>query len=79
MTVIKLQYPIKCEGREITELEIRRSKTKDVLFSKKSTKSDGDAMVHLIATLSGLPPSAIEETDSSDFKRANDLVESFLV
>lgn len=71
---IKLDYPIKNgQGVEVTELNIRRAKAKDIRKMRGTT--DTEQSISLLATLTGLVPEDIDELDISDFAKAAKAVE----
>lgn len=66
---IPLDYPIKDgEGKEISELKIRRAKAKD-LRAAQSQKSDADQEFYLMALLTGLVLEDIAELDIADYQK----------
>jgi hypothetical protein len=77
MDPIILDYPIDFEGGKLTEIQLRRPQVKDVTKSQKGNADAGDAEVKLVATLSGLPPSAIESLDLADYKKVQDVLKGF--
>ena len=78
MTDIKLSYPIKSDGKEITSINIRRPKVRDQLSADKAAGADGEKEVALFANLCELPPSAIEELDMADYTKLQEAYSSFL-
>lgn len=69
MDPIKLDYPIDLEGRKLTEITLRRPKVKEARDARKKHKDEADQEISLLATLSGLPPSAIEDLDIADYTK----------
>ena len=69
MNQITLDYPIQLEGKELSEITLRRPKVSDVVAVRKSKRDEAEQEVSLIASLSGLPPSAIESIDLADYKK----------
>lgn len=69
MNQITLDYPIQLEGKELSEVTLRRPKVSDVVAVRKSKRDEAEQEVSLIASLSGLPPSAIESIDLADYKK----------
>lgn len=68
-STIKLDYPIQNgEGKEITELKMRRAKAKD-LRRAQSQKTEAEQEFFLIAQLTGLVIEDIDELDLSDYKK----------
>ncbi len=74
---VKLDYPIKDgQGNEVTELNIRRAKARDVRKMQGNTETEQS--ISLLATLTGLVPEDIDELDVSDFVRASQVIEKML-
>ena len=69
MTPIILDYPIDFEGGKLTKITLRRAKVADVVSSQKGKAEDAEKEVRLLAALAGLPQSAIEDLDVSDYKK----------
>ncbi len=76
-TTVKLQHPIQLEGRELTEISLRRPKVSDVKLARKGRTDDADQETALIANLAGLPPSAIEDLDMADYKQLQGVLADF--
>ena len=77
-TTIKLQYPIEFAGRNISEIGLRRAKTKDVLNAQKMHKSEEEIQLALIANLAEIEPDALKELDMADYKKVCEAVQVFL-
>ena len=77
-TTIKLDHPFEFAGRKITEVSLRRPKTKDVVNAKKLTKSDDDFQLTLICNLAELEPDLLLETDAADYSKISEVVQGFL-
>ena len=77
-TIITLSYPIEFAGRKITEVNLRRAKTKDVLNAKKMHKDDEDIQLAIIANLGEIEPDALKELDMADYKKISETIEGFL-
>lgn len=74
-----LAVPIQHDGREIGEVSLRRPKVKDLRAINAAGK-DGDELDQstvMIATLSGLPPEAVDELDTEDFVALSETVADF--
>lgn len=68
MNKIKLQYPVKIDGTEYTELTMRRSKVKDrLLVANMQNKSDEEKEILLFANLCEVSPEVIRELDEADY------------
>ena len=64
----KLAYPLKDgEGKDITELHIRRAKVSDIKQMNNLKGSDVDKEVYMLALLTGLVPEDIEPMDIADY------------
>jgi hypothetical protein len=77
MDPIKLDYPIKAEGREITEIKLRRPRVQDVVAARKGKADEAEQETQLIANLAGLPPSAILDLDLADYKKLQEVLSGF--
>jgi hypothetical protein len=78
MTKIKLTNSIKIDGKEITEITLRRPKVRDRLIVERSNSSDAEKEVQLIANLAELPIEAIEDVDLADYARLQKALSGFL-
>ena len=68
MQNIKLNYPIKSDGTNIADLNMRRSKVKDrLVVAKMKYASDEEKEIRLFANLCDVQPSIIEDLDESDY------------
>jgi len=76
-TAIPLTHPFEFAGRKITEVSVRRPKTKDMISSKKLTKTEEDAEIMLFSSLSELEPGVFEEMDFSDYIKVQKVIQSF--
>jgi hypothetical protein len=77
MDPITLDYPIDFEGGKLSEITIRRPKVSDVTAARKGKKDEAEQEVTLIASLSGLPASAIEQLDLADYKKLQEVLQGF--
>ncbi|TNG92248.1 phage tail assembly protein [Pasteurellaceae bacterium USgator11] len=69
---IKLEYPIKDgHGNDITELNVRRAKAKD-LRKMSSEKDSASQEIFLFAQLTGLVMEDIDELDIADYGQLQD-------
>lgn len=88
MTTIKLINPIKIDGKEISEITLRRPKVRDRLAVDRlavdrlavdrSNLSDAEKEVQLNANLSDVPREAIEELDLADYSKIQKVLSDFL-
>lgn len=77
MDPIKLDHPVTVEGREITEIELRRPKVREARDARKKHKDPADQEIELVSQLSGLPPAAIEELDIADYSKIQEVLAGF--
>lgn len=77
-TVI-LAYPFVWEGKTISEITMRRAKTRDLrVVSGPDAPADRfDQGIAMIAVLSDLPVEAIDEMDAEDFVTVSELIAGF--
>lgn len=76
---IKLKYPFKHAGMELTEITLRRPKVKDYLTAKKvGGNDDSEAEIALFASLTGVEPNVLEELDMLDYKKLQEVYQGFL-
>jgi len=78
MEKIKLKYAVKTDGVEITELEMRRPKVKDMRLAGKTSKSEEEKEVTLISNLCAVAPETIDELDFADYAQCQEALKSFL-
>ncbi|WP_273724330.1 phage tail assembly protein [Bartonella sp. AU18XJBT] len=71
----KLLVPVTFEGKEHTEITLRRIKVKDMQAIDK--KEGTDQVVTMIARLSGWPYEAVGELDGGDMANLGEILESF--
>lgn len=78
-TPLALQHPINVEGSDVTELQIRRPKLKDLkgLNLADLESLSGEALIQLISSLAEIPPSSAEQIDVADFDAIGDMIQSF--
>jgi len=75
-TKYKLQYPIEVDGRTITEVNIRRPKTRDMKSLDKG-KGEVTGSIRLISHLTELTPAEVEEMDGKDYGNVSKIVADF--
>jgi hypothetical protein len=78
MTKVKLANPVKIDGKDIMELSLRRPKVRDRLAVERSSASDAEKEVQLIANLAELPVEVIEDTDLADYAELQRALTDFL-
>lgn len=74
---IDLAYPIEFEGTKLTKITLRRPSVKDARKARTAHKDAADQEIALVSALSGLPPSAIEELDLSDYSKIQEALSGF--
>lgn len=77
MDPIPLEFPIDFEGKKLTEITMRRARVQDVVNARKGKLDEAEQETKLIATLCGLPPAAILELDLADYKKLQEVLQSF--
>jgi hypothetical protein len=66
--IFELKYPFEHRGANMTQLEVRRPRVRDLKdFVKDSETSVVTAMRNVIANLSQVPPEVVQEIDLEDF------------
>jgi hypothetical protein len=75
---VELKNPVTVEGVKTSSLTMRSPKVKDLLASEKAAKGDSEREVYLITLLCGVPKSAIEDLEMSDYKALQEKLQSFL-
>jgi hypothetical protein len=75
-TEIKLKHPVIVDGTEYAALQMRRCKVKDRRLAAKQ-KSDEDREITLIANLCDVPPSVIDELDTVDYSKLQEVLTGF--
>jgi hypothetical protein len=77
METIQLDHPITVDGKQITEIKLRRPKVSDIVAAKKSNKSDAEQEVAIIANLSMQSPETIMELDVADYGKLQKVLAGF--
>lgn len=77
MTTIKLQYPVKTNEHEITEVTLRRPKAGDFRRMSKIKGAEVDQTFFLIGALGSLTPEEVDELDGADMQVIGDAIEAF--
>lgn len=73
----KLAVPITFEGREVSEITLRRLKGKDIRDMERHG-SDVEKTFFIIGRLASLPPEAVDELDAADFEAVSEIIEGFM-
>lgn len=74
---VTLQFMIKVEGDERTELTLKRVKGKQVRRVDLSRLADGAVLLPIIADLAGITPSEADQLDGVDIMELSKVVGSF--
>jgi hypothetical protein len=78
-TTIKLDFPAKIAGVEVSELHFRRPTVRDIKVARAGGKVDDfDLAVTLAANLSETSPDDILNIDVADFKKVEAVIAGFL-
>lgn len=78
MKKIKLEDPIKIDGVEVHELNLRAPKVRDLLIANKKDSSEAEREVKLIANLAKVPPEVIQDLDLRDYMKIQNWLQNFL-
>jgi len=76
ITEIKIKHPVMVDGTEYAVLKMRRCKVKDRRLAAKQ-KTTEDQEITLIANLCEVPPSVIDELDTSDYSKLQEVLMGF--
>jgi uncharacterized protein (DUF885 family) len=74
---IDLDFPITVSGVEVAHLVMRRPKLRDDLAAAKSSGSDEDKAIQLVANLCEVAPEDLMELDSADWAKLEQQVQDF--
>jgi len=76
---IVLEYPFKDNGAEVTEVNMRRAKVKDMRIAEEKSKSSGGNYESILfANLCELSPDAMDLIDIKDYGKLQARYQSFL-
>jgi hypothetical protein len=64
---LKLAFPIRHAGKEITEVAIRRPKVADVIAAQRGASTPGEIELAMVAQIVGLPQDAVAQMDLADY------------
>lgn len=79
MEKIVLKYPIEIDGKQATELKMRRCKVRDQLaVTSMKNLTDQEREVRMFANLCEVPPDAIENLDIADYMKLSEVFQGFL-
>ena len=76
-TTIKLDFPIKIDGKDVSELSVRRPKVRDQLAASKKT-NEQKREIFLFANLCQLSPDDIQNLDMKDYGKIQKVYVDFL-
>lgn len=74
---VTLQCPIEIAGDRIDKLTFTRPKVKH-LKSMDKVQGEMSKSIALVAALSGVPVSVVEQLDAADFARCSEVIADFL-
>lgn len=75
-TTITLAFPITVDGHEYKALQMRRCKVKDRRAAARQ-KTQEEQEITLIANLCEVPPEVIDELDSVDYTKLQEVLSGF--
>lgn len=78
MKTIELQYPVTVDGQIINAINLRRPTVRDRLVSERSSGSDAEKEVRLVANLCEMAPDHIELLDMADYVKLQECLAGFL-
>lgn len=78
MQKIKLNTPIKIDGVEVHEINLRTPKVRDLLVNSKKELSESEREIRLIANLSEVPIESIQDLDLRDYLKIQNWLKDFL-
>jgi hypothetical protein len=76
--VYTLAYPITFQNEEITDIEYRRPKGRDVRAAFKVRSAGGDMYTSMMVAICEQPEGLFDALDGSDFVAMTDIVDGFL-
>jgi len=75
---LKLEFPLKLAGGEVTTLVMRRPTVGDHLAAEKATGGELDSEVILFARLCSMNPEDMQPMDMADYKGLQGIYKGFL-
>jgi len=78
MESIKLKYPIDVAGEQITSLNLRRPKVRDMLAADKAAEGEAEKEVAMFANLCEVSRDTILELDGVDYGQLQKAYSGFL-
>ena len=80
-TTVSLEYPFEWDGKEVSEVTVRRPKGSDLraieAMEKDKDASESDRSFGALARLSDVPIEAFDEMDGEDIARLSEVVSGF--
>jgi hypothetical protein len=64
---LKLGFPIRHAGKEITEVTLRRPKVADVITAQRGASTPAEIELAMVAQIIGLPQDAVAQMDLGDY------------
>lgn len=74
---IKLKHSLLVDGREITEVTLRRPKVRDLRNMDKQKGSDMEKTLWMIGSLSEMTPAEVDEIDAEDLEAISGVIAGF--
>lgn len=74
---IKLDYPVTVDGEQITEIVMRRPKTRDYLSASRSAPTAAEQEIRMICNLAEVSDKVVEELDWADYLKVQDALQNF--
>jgi tail assembly chaperone E/41/14-like protein len=75
---VALDFPIQVNGKELTEVEVRRPSVGDQIAASHNGNSQAEQEVYLFASLAKMSPSDMHQMDLKDYTKIQALYKSFL-
>ncbi len=75
---IHLQYPITVDGAVLEQITVRRPLVRDRLIAEKTSGSEIEKEIHLLANLCEQAPDTIEQLDMADYVKLQECLAGFL-
>ena len=76
--VIELTHPVTVNSEEITSLNLRRPKVRDMIIADKTGTTDGAREVTMFANLCEVDVEVIHELDLVDYHKVQETYQGFL-
>lgn len=76
-TAVTLAYPVEIDGAQVSVLQLRRPRVRDLLAADKVGATPVQREIHLFANLCEVAPDAIESLDMLDYGKLQDAYAAF--